>query len=101
MGLRDHGQRVSARTSEVVAKLDMRAVFTTRTDWTRPGESAWSRVAKFQWLNRLTWTQLYEALGTCTAVLSSEGVDLRCGQHFDMARLAAALRLDTTTLRQG
>ena len=100
MGLRDHGQRVSARTSEVVAKLDMRAVFTTRTDWTRPGESAWSSVAKFQWLNRLTWTQLYEALGTCTAVLSSEGVDLRCGQHFDMARLAAALRLDTTTLRQ-
>ena len=100
MGTGSHGQRVSARPPEVIAQSSTRPVYTARADWTRPGESAWSRVAKFQWLNRLTWTQLYEALGTCTAVLSSEGVDLRCGQHFDMARLAAALRLDTTTLRQ-
>ena len=33
-------------------------------------------------------------------MLSSEGVDLRCGQHFERAKLAAVLRLDPTTLSQ-
>ena len=100
MGTRSHHQRLSARAPEVIAQSSTRPVYTARADWTRPGESAWSRVAKFQWLNRLTWTQLHDALGTNIVVLSGIGVDLRCGQYFDMAKLSAAMRVDIASLGQ-
>ncbi|WP_231957698.1 hypothetical protein [Paraburkholderia tropica] len=45
-------------------------------------------------LNRLNWAQLGEALAIRPATSTSEGIDLRVADAFDLARLADTLQID-------
>ncbi|MCG5076579.1 hypothetical protein [Paraburkholderia tagetis] len=56
-------------------------------------ESAWSRFAKFQLLNRLNWTQLGEALAILPAINTGEGIDLRAADAFRLPDLADTLHI--------
>ncbi|WP_310699904.1 hypothetical protein [Burkholderia multivorans] len=70
-----------------------RSTYTTRAAWTCEVESAWSRFAKFQLLNRLNWTQLHEALAILPAINTSEGIDLRAADAFRLIDLADTLHI--------
>jgi hypothetical protein len=70
-----------------------RTTYTTRAAWTCEVESAWSRFAKFQLLNRLNWTQLGEALAILPATNTGEGIDLRATDAFRLSDLADTLRI--------
>ena len=96
MGRRGHGQRLPTRPSQV----NHDGVYTARPDWTFAAESAWSRIAKFQWLNRLGSQELAFALGAHAQVPGSEGIDLRCGQGFDAAKMAATLQVSHSRIMQ-
>ena len=68
-------------------------VFTARPDWSHAGESAWSRIGKFQWLNRLATLELFAALGIARRDISADGFDLRHAQAFDISKLSATLQV--------
>lgn len=68
-------------------------VFTARPDWSHAGESAWSRIGKFQWLNRLATLELFAALGIARQNISADGFDLRHAQAFDLSKLSATLQV--------
>lgn len=70
-----------------------RSTYTTRAAWTCEVESAWSRFTKFQLLNRLTWTQLEEALAILPAINTCEGIDLRAADAFRLTDLADTLHI--------
>jgi hypothetical protein len=75
-----------------------RTTYTTRPAWTCAVESAWSRFAKFQLLNRLNWTQLGEALAIQPAINTGEGIDLRVTDAFRLSDLADTLRISLDDL---
>ncbi|CAH2796656.1 MAG: hypothetical protein CBHOC_3269 [uncultured Caballeronia sp.] len=68
-------------------------MYTIRAAWTCGVESAWSRFAKFQLLNRLNWTQLDKALAIRPAINTREGIDLRAADSFRLADLADTLHM--------
>jgi len=70
-----------------------RTTYTTRAAWTCEVESAWSRFAKFQLLNRLNWTQLDEAMAVLPAINTGEGIDLRAADAFRLTDLADTLHI--------
>ncbi len=76
------------------ASVAHRTTYTTRPAWTCTVESAWSRFAKFQMLNRLSWAQLREALSVLPTVNASAGIDLRPADSFDLAALATTLHIE-------
>jgi hypothetical protein len=74
--------------------------YTSRPDWTHAAESAWSRIAKFQWLNRLSALELHAALGARALVPDVDGVDLRCAQGFDLDVMARTLNIVPVSVTQ-
>ncbi|KGD28327.1 hypothetical protein DP59_3107 [Burkholderia pseudomallei] len=76
------------------ASVVLPATYTTRPAWTCKAESAWSRFAKFQMLNRLNWVQLCEALSVLPTVNAGAGIDLRTADSFDLADLATTLHVE-------
>lgn len=75
-----------------------RTTYATRAAWTCAVESAWSRFAKFQLLNRLNWTQLGEALAIQPTISTSEGIDLRAADAFRLTDLADTLHIGQDAL---
>lgn len=75
------------------ASIAHRSTYTTLAAWTCEVESAWSRFAKFQLLNRLNWTQLDEALAILPAINTGEGIDLRAADAFRLSDLADTLHI--------
>lgn len=96
MGRSSHSQRLPARAPEVARD----GVYTTRPEWTFAAESAWSRAAKFQWLNQLGTQELAIALGAHAQAPGSDGIDLRCSQSFDVGAMAQTLQVSRTSIVQ-
>lgn len=96
MGRSRHSKWLPTRPS----KVEHDGVYTARPDWTFAAESAWSRIAKFQWLNRLGSQELAFALGAHAQAPGSDGIDLRCGQRFDAAVMAETLQISRSRIMQ-
>jgi hypothetical protein len=73
--------------------------YTARPAWTYPLKSAWSRLSKFQTLNRLSWQQLTEALSVLRTINAECGIDLRASDAFDILTLARTLRVPHADLQ--
>lgn len=89
-------------TRAVTNALDSNSfgVYTTRPDWSHAGESAWSRISKFQWLNRLATLELFAALGIANRELNTDGIDLRHAQAFDLVKMSSTLQQPRNELKQ-
>jgi hypothetical protein len=75
-----------------------RPSYTTRPEWSSPGESLWMRIAKFSYCNHLTLTDLLYVLNP---EASSHNFDLRRQDGLNWASLSLALGTPENQLRQG
>jgi hypothetical protein len=75
--------------------------YCTRPEWSTPSESAWMRLAKFSWCNRLTLNQLMQLFAKSPADALSYGADMRRADRISDKHFNETLGLTSTSLQFG
>lgn len=75
-----------------------RQTFTRRPEWVQPLESLWSILSKWQFVNRLPYSTIANAILARSAETSSQGVDLRSLDQFRLDALAEHSGVSPNTL---
>ena len=77
------------------------ASYAQRPEWTRPVESLWAIVSKWQFINRLPFSTLARCVSSLTRTSLYQGVDLRVLQAFNLDALAHFSGIERSSLCAG
>ncbi len=72
--------------------------FCTRPRWSCDGESAWSILNKFQWLNRLPLNALLAPLGRADLIDAEPNLDLRFASMIDVKTTSTNLGISSARI---
>lgn len=89
----------SARSANPVACFDISTPeFCTRPRWSCDGESAWSILHKFQWLNRLPLNALLSTIGRTDLADADPSLDLRFASMLDVETSSSNLGISSARI---
>ena len=89
----------SEATHNAFTTLPSSMGYTTRVEWSTPGESLWMRLSKFSLYNQLTLAQLIENI--FPAARSVNPFDLRRRDGLDLGWISRVLEVSVTHLQAG